>query len=75
MMMAGVSAGRSSLAMIRASSSAVLFVTLFVPYAAGKGWTRESIGIVGRSIHGRVGWELLRAMIVTLAAACAIVGG
>ena len=75
MIMAGVFSGRRSHTMIRASNSAVLFVTLFVPYAASKDWTRESEGIVGSFIHCCVGWELFRAVIVTLAAACARVGG
>ena len=57
--------------MMRVSSSTVLFVTLLVPYAAGSGCTREIEGIVGRSVHCFVGCELLRAMMVTLAVACA----
>ena len=61
--------------MMRASNYAVMFATLFVPYAMGKGWKRESNGIVGRFIHCCVGWELLRAVMVTLAATCARVGG
>lgn len=43
----------------------------------GKGCIRESKGIfiVGRSIHGFVGCELLIAVIVTLATTvCAVVG-
>ena len=75
MIMAGLFSGRNAQAMMRASNSAVLFVTLLVPYAAGKDWTRESNGIVGRSIYCYVGCELLRAVIVTLVAACARVGG
>ena len=75
MMMTGVFAGRSSQAMMRASNSAVLFVTLLVPYAAGKDWTREINGIVGRSIYCYVGCELLRAVIATRVAVCAKVGG
>ena len=74
MMIAGVSGDMSSQARIRASSSAVLFVTAFVPYAAGSGWTRERSGIVGIDIQLRVGWELLIAVIVTLATARATVG-
>ena len=74
MMMAGVSCGSSSHAITLASSSAVLLVEVFVPYAVGRGWTRESSGIVGRSIHIFVGCELLIAVMVTLAAARAVAG-
>ena len=74
MIIAGMFAGMSSQAMIRAKSSAVLFVTSLVPYAAGRGWTRVRRGMVGRSVHGRVGCELLMAVTVTLAVALATVG-
>ena len=60
--------------MIRASSSAVLFVVVFVSYTAGSGWTRESKGIIGRSIQSYVGCELLIAVMVILATACTRVG-
>ena len=73
-MIAGVSGEMSSQARIRASSSAVLFVTALVPYAAGSGCTRESSGIVGIDIQFLVGWELLIAVIVTLATARVTVG-
>ena len=73
-MMAGVSGERSSQARIRASSSAALFVTAFVPYAADSGCTRERSGIEGIVIKLRVGWELLIAVIVTFATARATVG-
>ena len=74
MIMADVSWGRSSQTKTRANSSAVLFVTLFVPKAVGRGCTRESKGIVGRFIHGFVGCELFIVVIVTLSSACAVVG-
>ena len=74
MMMAGVSCGSSSHAITLASSSAVLLVEVFVPYAVGRGWTRDSSGIVGRSIHIFVGCELLIAVIVTLAVILSIIG-
>ena len=74
MTIAGVFSGRSSHTMTRAKSSAVLFVTWLVPYAAGRGCTRERTRIVGRSIHCVVGCELLIVVMVTLAATWAIVG-
>ena len=69
MISAGVLCGSNSHASTRASISAVLLVTLVVPYAAGRGWTRERIGMVGRCIQFRDGVELLMAVMVTLAAA------
>ena len=60
--------------MMRASSSTILFVTLFVSYAAGSGLTRKSKGIVGRSIHYVIECELLISVMVTLADACTRVG-
>ena len=69
MISAGVLCGSISHARTRASISAVLFVTLDVPYAAGRGWTRERIGMVGRCIQFRDGVELLMAVMVTLATA------
>ena len=74
MKIAGVFSGRSSHAMTRARSLAVLFVTLLVSYAVGRVCTRARSGIVGISIHGVVGCELLIAVMVTLAAAREIVG-
>ena len=69
MMMTGVWAGRSSHTRIRVSSSAVLLVTVLVPYMAGRGWTRESSGMVGRSTHGIGGYELLMVVMIKLAVA------
>ena len=51
MMNVGVPRRTSSLARIRASSSAVLFVTLLVPYIVDKDCIRESNDIIGRSIY------------------------
>ena len=51
MMIADLLTGRSSHTTIRARSSAILFVILFVQYATGRGCTRDSNGIVGRSIN------------------------
>ena len=67
MMMDGVFAGISSQAIIRAKSSNVLLVTLLVSYTAGRGWTRESSGNVGRSSQDREGCKLLMTVPVTLA--------
>ena len=50
-MIAGLLTGSSSHTRIREKSSTVLFVTLFVQYAAVWGCTRDSKGIVGRSIN------------------------
>ena len=72
--MAGVLSGRSSQAMTRTSSSAVLFVILLVSYTARSGWTQESKGIVGESIQSCVGCELFIAVIVTLVTVCTRVG-
>ena len=74
MIIARVSWRRSSLAKTRVKSSVVLCVTLFVTYAVERDCTRESKGIVGRSIHCSVGCELCIVIIVTLAAVCAVVG-
>ena len=67
MIMAGMMGGMSSHTRIRASSSAVLFVTLFVPYTAGRGCIRESIGMVSRCIQFLNGFGLLIVVMVTLA--------
>ena len=47
----------------------MLFMIVFVPYAVVRGCTRESNGIVGRSIHDLVGCELFITVMVTLVAA------
>ena len=72
--MVGVSRGRSSHAMMRVSSSAVLFVILVVPLVTSRGCTRESKGTVGKSIQGLIVCELLIVLIVTLEAIRTIVG-
>ena len=74
MVIAGVFDRINSQAKIRANSSAVLLVTLLVPYTAGRGWTRERSGIVGSSVHGWGGCELLIAVTVILADVLATVG-
>ena len=74
MMIADMFAGISSQAKIRANSSAVLLVTLLVPYTAGRGWTRVMSGIVGSSVHDWEGCELLMAVTITLADALVTVG-
>ena len=60
--------------MMCSSSSAVLFVILFVQWAAGRGCTRERRWMVGRSIHDLVGCELFIVVIATLAAVWDLVG-
>ena len=72
--MVGVSRGRSSHAMMRVSSSAVLFVILVVPLVASRGCTRESKDTGGKSIQGLIVCELLIVLIVTLEAIRTIVG-
>ena len=69
MIMAGIWDGRSSNARIRARSSALLFVAGLVPYAAGRGWTRASSGIVGLCSHVPSREVLLMARSTALAAA------
>ena len=67
MMIAGIFVGISSQAKIRAYSSVVLLATLLVPYAVGRGWTRERNGIIRSSVQDKEGCELLTAVTVTLA--------
>ena len=74
MMIAGMFAGIISQAKIRAKISAVLLVRLLVPYAAGRGWTRERSVIIGGSFHIKEGCELLMTVKITLAVALATVG-
>ena len=74
MMIAGIFDGINSQAKIRANSSAVLLVTLLVPYTAGRGWTRERIAIVGSSVHNWEGCELMMAVTVTLVVALVTIG-
>lgn len=66
MIMIGVWGGMSSHARTSLKHSTVLFVTLCVPYAAGRGCTCERIDMMGRCIHFLDGLELLIAMMVTL---------
>ena len=73
-MIAGVWTGRSSHTRIRADSFAVLLVTVLVPYMASRDWTRESSGMVGRSIHTIDECELLMTVMGTLDIIWDIVG-
>ena len=66
MVIIGVRIGRSSLVRILASSSAVMFVTLFASYAAVRDCTREHKSMVGRSIQKKVRCELLIVAMVIL---------
>ena len=72
--MVGVLGGMSSYTRIRANSSAILVVTLFVPYTADRSCTCESISIVDRCIQFLDGFELLIAVMVILTAAYAFFG-
>lgn len=74
MIIASVLTGISSQTRLRAKSSAVLLATLLVLYSVDRNWTRESSGIVGRSNQDREEYELLIAVIVTLAVALSIIG-
>ena len=69
MIIAGIWGGRRSNARIRARSSALLFVAGLVPYAAGRGCTRASSGIVGLWIRVPSQEVLLMARSTALAAA------
>ena len=73
MIIPSVLTGISSQTRLRAKRSAVLLVTLLVLYSADRIWTCESSGIVGRSSQDREGYELLIAVIVTLAVALSII--
>lgn len=73
-MITGVSRGTNSHTMIRTSSFIPLFAALFAPLVAGWGYTRESSGIVRKSVHDFVECDLLIAMIMTLAVSWAITG-
>ena len=74
MMIAGMFIWIISQAKIRAKISAVLLVRLLVPYATGRGWTRERSGIIGSSFHIKEGCEFLITVTITLAVALATVG-
>ena len=74
MMIAGVCIGRSIHTWIRASSSAILLVTLLVSYTADRDCTREISGMVGISIYVVDECELLMAVMATVAVPWDIVG-